>query len=151
MTITIGFTTVADSISKMTVTGVTMKDIDKIPDAGQMICPVMFPQPHGFVTGTSVERMSLGGGGTALMDMSYVLNYVYLHAETGTGVSSFDVYSGIITNLAVIIKAILTNDNITGCVDMELNTIGEIGTVVDPAGNSFWGVLISFKILEQVQ
>ena len=151
MTITIGFVTVADSISKMTVTGVTMKDINEIPDAGQMLCPVMFPQPNGFVTGLSVERMSFGGAGTAKMDMNYILNYVYLHAETGTGISSFDAYSGIITNLAVIIKAILTNDNITGCVDMEINTIGEIGTIVDPAGNSFWGVLVSFKILEQIQ
>ena len=151
MTITIGFTTVADSISKLTVTGVTMKDIDQVPDSAQMLCPIMFPQPDNFVTNINVERVTVGSGGTAKMDMTYTLNYVFLQAEIGSGISAFSAYSNIIGNLATIIGVILANDNITGAVDLTLNTIGEIGAITDPAGNQYWGVLFSFNVLEFVQ
>ena len=151
MTITIGFKTVADSISKLKVTGIKFLDIDKIPDAGQMLCPVLFPQPDNFVTGMEVERMTVGGGGTALMDMRYTLNYVFLQAELGSGIRAFEAYAGMIANIASIIKVILENDDISGAVDLQVNTIGELGAVTDPAGNEFWGTLLSFSVLEQIQ
>lgn len=151
MTITIGFSTVADSISKLSVTGITMLDIDKVPDSAQMLCPVMFPQPDNFVTNINVERVTVGSGGTAKMDMTYTLNYVFLQSEIGSGISAFGAYSSIIANIATIMGVILTNDNITGAVDLTLNSIGEIGAVEDPSGNQYWGVLFSFKVLEFIQ
>lgn len=151
MTITIGFTTVADSISKLSISGVTVLDIDKVPDSAQMLCPVMFPQPDNFVTDINVERVTVGSGGTAKMDMTYTLNYVFLQAEIGSGISAFSAYSNIISNIATIMGVILVSDNITGAVDLTLNTIGEIGAIEDPSGNQYWGVLFSFNILEFVQ
>jgi hypothetical protein len=151
MTIAVSFSTVADSISKLTVTGVTMKDIDEIPPSGNMLTPIMFPNPDSFITNLSVTRMSLGGGGAAALDMTYVMNYVFLQSRAGAGISPFDAYSKVITNLAVILVAMLTNDNITGPVDFEVNDIGNIGVIEDPAGKQFWGVLLSFKVTEHVQ
>jgi len=151
MTITIGFSTVANSIAALSISGVKVLDIDEITTSGSMICPVLFPQPDNFVTNMAVERMSVGSGGTALMNMTYNLNYVYLHAEVGSGLSAFEIYTGLITNLALIIKTLLQNDNITGAVDMEVNDIGELGVITDPAGNNYFGVLFSLSILEFIQ
>ena len=151
MTITVGFTTVADSISKISVSGITMKDIDQVPDSAQMLCPIMFPQPDNFITNINVERVTVGSGGTAKMDMTYTLNYVFLQAEMGAGISAFSMYSNIVSNLAAILVKIFASDNITGAVDLTLNSIGEIGTISDPSGNQYWGVLLSFNILEFVQ
>ena len=151
MTITVGFVGVADSIGSLSISGVTMRDIDQIPDTGAMICPVMFPQPDDFITGVTVERKSFGSGGTAKMDMTYTMNYVFLLAETGSGISAMDAYSDLITKIALIVKTILTNDDIANAVDMEFEGISSIGAVIDPSGNSYWGALMSFSVLEFVQ
>ena len=151
MTITVAFSTVSDSIAGLTITGVTVKDIDQIPDNADLLGPILFPQPNDFITELSVERMSFGGGGTAKMDMTYTLNYVYLHCAAGGNIGAFGAYSGIITNLAVIVTAILTNDNISGPVDFEMQTVPSIGVIDDPAGNQFWGALLSFKVTEHTQ
>ena len=151
MTIAVNFATVADSISKLSISGITMRDIDQVPDSAQMLCPIMFPQPDNFITNINVERVTVGSGGTAKMDMTYTLNYVFLQAEMGAGISAFSMYSNIVSNLAAILVKMFASDNITGAVDLTLNSIGEIGTISDPSGNQYWGVLLSFNILEFVQ
>lgn len=151
MTITMGFATVADSISNIAITGITVRDIDQIPDSAQMLTPILFPQPADFITDVNVERMSLGAGGTAKMDLTYTLNYVFLQAEIGSGLGAFAAYSNLIANIAAIVKAILSNDNITGQVDMTMQGIPSLGVIEDPSGNQYWGALLSFKVLEFAQ
>jgi hypothetical protein len=150
MTINTAFVTVADSIAGISISGVTVKDINEIPENVELLCPVLIPQPNDYITNLSVERMSFGGGGTAKLDMTYTLNYVYLHSAVG-GLSQFDAYSGIITKLELILEAILTNDNIAGPVDFEVETIPSIGVIEDPAGGQYWGTLLSFRVTEHVQ
>jgi hypothetical protein len=148
MTITSALVTVADSISKLVVTGITIKDIDEIPDNAAMLCPILIPQPNGYISDISVEFQSFGSNTGAKIDMDYTLNYVYLHCQAGLGLGTFSIYSGLITKLAAIIVAILSNDAITGLVDMQLQNIGNIGVIDDPAGNQYWGVLLSFRVKE---
>jgi len=151
MTITSSLVTIADSISKLTITGITLRDIDQIPPNASLLCPLLIPQPNDFVTDISTEFVSFGSNGTAKINMQYTLNYVYLHAEAGSGVGTYDVYSGLITNLAKIIVAILSNDAVTGAVDVSLQSISNIGVINDPAGNEYWGVLFSLRVLEYNQ
>lgn len=147
MTITVAFATVADSIAGLTYTGITAKDIDQIPDNAELLCPIFFPQPNDFVMDIQSTFQSFGSNGTAKIDLSYTLNYVYLHCKTG-GIGAFEANAGLIANIAVIVKAILSNDAITGAVDIVPQTIQSIGVVEDPAGNQFWGALFSFRVLE---
>jgi hypothetical protein len=151
MTITMGYSTVADSISGLSIAGITVKDISAIPEAVQRLTPILFPQPTDFITGMEIKRQSYGGAGTPAMDMTYTLNYVFLQSEVGSGRGLFSVYPALISNIAKIVKAILENDNITGAVDMEMPSVTTIGSITDPAGNEYWGALFALKITEQIQ
>jgi hypothetical protein len=151
VTITSSFSTIANSIAGLNISGVTIKDIDEVPQSAQMLCPLLIPRPNDYITELTATRQSFGGGGSAKLNLSYTLNYVYLHAETGSGISQLDIYSGMITKLSAIIVAILTNDAITGLVDLELQTITDIGTIQDPSGNNYWGAIFALKVLEFAQ
>ena len=148
MAVTCSVNTVATSIAGLTVSGVTIKDITAIPDSAQMLCPIIIPQPNGYMSGTKVTFETFGSNTGAKLNMEYDLNYVYLHCEAGSGVNAFAPFSSLMTNLAAILVTIMSNDKINGLVDMQLGGIGDVGIINDPAGNSFWGVLFSLHCLE---
>ncbi len=151
MTVTVSFPTVANSIAGLSVSGVNIKDIDEIPDSANGLCPLLMPSPNNFISEIAPTRESFGGGGTALMNFSYVLNYVYLHCEVGSGINAYAPYAGLMTNLKAIIEKIMTSDNITGAVDMELGGISNVGIVTDPTDTLYWGVQFSFRVKEHAQ
>lgn len=151
MTITSTIATVADSISNLSISGVTIKDIDQIPDTARMLTPLLIPQPANFVTGLGVDFKTFGSNGGAKIDTTYTLNYVFLYCEVGSGLGSFAAFSGLVGKLEDILDAINSNDAITGAVDIKVNTIGNIGVITDPAGNEFWGLEFSLRVLEYTQ
>lgn len=151
MTITSAFSTITNSIAALTISGVTIKDIDEIPDSARMLCPVLIPQPNDFVTNFVPSVQTLGSNGGAKLNFEYDLNYVYLHAEAGSGIGALSIYSGLITKLSAILVAIASNDAITGLVDLQTSSIGNIGIIEDPSGKQFWGVMLSFRVLEYAQ
>lgn len=150
MTIALNFVTVAGSIASISISGVTVKDIDEVPMSGELILPVLFPQPNGWLSDIQPVTQSLGSLGSQKMDFNYTLNYVFLLAEQGSGISQTDFLSPLVTKLELIFEAILSNDVVTGLVDMQLNSL-DLGTVEDPAGNSYWGALFSLRCLEYAQ
>lgn len=151
MTISSTIATVADSIAGLTISGVTIKDIDQIPDTASMLTPLLIPQPANFVTNLSVEFKTFGSNGGAKIDTSYTLNYAFLFCEVGSGISSFAAFSGLIGKLQEILVAITSNDAITGAVDVKIGTIGNIGVITDPAGVEYWGLEFSLRVLEYTQ
>ena len=150
MTITSTISTVADSIAGLTISGVTIKDIDQIPDTARMLCPLLIPKPDNFVTNISVSFETFGSNGGAKINTTYTLNYVFLFCEVG-GISSFAAFAGLMTKLSAILVTINSNDTITGAVDMKINSIGNIGVITDPAGIEYWGLEFSLNILEYSQ
>lgn len=151
MAITSSIATVADSISNLSISGVTIKDIDQIPDTARMLCPLLIPQPANFVTDLSVSFETFGSNGGAKINTSYTLNYVFLFCEVGSGIGAFAAFAGLISKLQSILVAINSNDAISGAVDMKINSIGNIGVITDPAGNEFWGLEFSLRVLEYSQ
>ena len=151
MTINVQFDTVANSISALSINGVNIHDIDDIPESAEMQTPMLIPQPNGFVSDIGPQFQSYGSGGTAKIDLSYTLNYVYLHAPIGSGISTYDIYKGLLTNVIAIFEAIFANDAPDGAIDLQLSTLSDIGTVTDPAGAEYWGILFSLRVLEHVQ
>ena len=151
MTVTVHLESIVTAIAGLSVSGVTIKDINAIPDAATGLCPILIPQPNNFVTDITPTTQSLGFNGGAKLDVSYSLHYVYLHAEAGSGINTYSVYSGLIAKLVDILEAILSNDVVNGAVDMKIESIGNIGVIEDPAGNEFWGVLFSVRVMEFAQ
>lgn len=151
MTVSVNFETVTNSIAALSISGVTIKDIDEIPEDAAMLTPILFPQPPGFITDIAPSFETFGSNGAAKMNLEYTLNYVYLHAPVGSGINAFAPYAGMITKLAAIIVAIMSNDAITGLVDLKLNALPNLGIVTSPNDVDYWGVLISLRVTEYVQ
>jgi len=150
MTITSSIATVADSIAGLTISGVTIKDIDQIPDTARMLCPLLIPKPDNFVTDLSVSFETFGSNGGAKINTNYTLNYVFLFCEVG-GMGAFAAFSGLVSKLSAILVSINSNDAITGAVDVKINSIGNIGVITDPAGIEYWGLEFSLRVLEYTQ
>ncbi len=148
MTITSAIATVADSITGLSISGVTIKDIDQIPDSATLLCPLLIPQPANFVTDLSVSFETFGSNGGAKINTNYTLNYVFLFCEIGSGLGAFAAFAGLIAKLSTILVAINSNDAITGAVDIKIGSIGNIGVITDPAGKEFWGLEFSLRVLE---
>jgi hypothetical protein len=55
-----------------------------------------------------------------------------------------------ITNVAAILVSLMTNDAITGAVDLQVRAINDIGPVLDPAGNSYFGCAVSVEITQLI-
>ena len=141
--------TVAASISNLSVSGVAIKDIHEIPEeiTGRL-CPVLFPDPAGFVTGITITRESYGLDADAKKDVRYTLNYVYLHCEDGAVRYIADAVDAMVDKVVLILNAIADNSSVSGSVDIVPSMSGEFGQVEDPAGNMFFGCKISVAVQE---
>jgi len=151
MTITSSISTVANSISGLTISGVTIKNIDAIPDTARMLCPLLIPQPNDFVTNINVTFETFGSNGGAKLNMTYTLTYVFLFCEVSSGLGAFAAYNGLLTKLSAILVTIMSNDAVTGAVDLTVGNIGNVGVIVDPAGVEFWGLTFTLNVLEYSQ
>jgi len=151
VTIALNPLTVATSIAGLSISGVTIKNIDQIPESARLLTPLIVPVPNGFITSVKPEMMSYGSNGSPKIDCTYSLNYAFLYAEIGSGINAFAPYEGLLTKLELILETILGNDTVNGLVDMQLENIGDIGTIEDPAGGKYWGCNFTLRCLEHAQ
>lgn len=140
--------TTANSIAAVSVSGVTVRDVDEIPQSAQMITPILFPQPEAWLSDVvqGPKAISVADGGQS--DFTYVLHYVFLLCEAGSGIEQTDPYNDLVSKLKTIITTILDNDTLAASVEISLNNMDGIGIVQDPSGRDFWGALLSFKVQE---
>ena len=150
MTIALNPTTVSASIAALSISGVTIKDIDEVPDSANMLCPLVVPVAD-FMTNATPQNQSFGSNGTPKIDFTYTLNYAFLYAEMGSGINAYAPYQGLLQKFELILETILANDAINGLVDMKLESMSNIGAIEDPAGNQFWGLNFSLTCLEYAQ
>lgn len=144
--------TVAESIADLSVTGVDIKDLDKIPEEGNaMDVPVIIPKPDGFITGFRHAPVSLSSGSGRQVDVFYILTYRLLHSEIGEGMDGlFTTYPAMVALTALFLDEIIANDTLPGAVDAKPLTIPIFGPVADPVGNMFHGCDIGIEIMEFV-
>ena len=141
----LSITTVTNSIAALSVTGVTIKDIDEIPTSVDAYdCPILYPEPVDFVTNLTVTAASFQGK----YDVEYDLTYTFLYAQIGEGGGLFDHYSGFVAKVCLILDRILLSLNITGSVTLEWNGAVNFGPVYDPVMNVFHGCNIVLHVLE---
>lgn len=140
--------TIAGYIANVTISGVTVCDIDQIPQGGQLITPILFPQPEGWLEGVIQGPRGIAINDAEQSEFTYNLHYVFLYAPLGSGVSQTEQYNNLISKIKAIIVGILSDDTLAGLVDITLNTVDGIGAVEDPSGVQYWGALLSFRITE---
>ena len=120
-------TTIADSIAGLSVSGVTLYDIDEIPTAIiSRDVPAIIPRPDDYITD---------------------------HSKLGTGRRSlFDTYSGMVTKIGLFLDALIAADAVSGSLDSRPISISNVGAVPSPAeeGVAFHGCDIGVRITEFV-
>lgn len=146
---TLKINTVADSISKIAVTGLTLKDIDEIPSALEgRDCPVMFLDPDNPVTFNEVTFESFGGS-IAKKNATYTLNYLLVYGAVGKGrTNKLESIAGMIGLATDVIEAVVGLDALAGAVEWNAG-IGET-SVLNWNGKSFDSVQIKISITEFV-
>ena len=152
MTTDVKLEDVASALADLSISGVTVRDIDNIHANAKTILPVLYPVPNGFITDLAWSRESFGDDNVRAMNLTYILHYKYLHAIVGSGGGLLTVYARMIENIIKILQAIFTDSNLGGAVDVTLNTISDIGVHTDPAGElQYHGVDITLKVMEFIQ
>jgi hypothetical protein len=146
MSTTIDITTVTDAISHLSIAGVTIKDIDEIPDSAGLNRAIMFPRPDNPVTNFRVEYAEET---RQLQNVYYTLNYMYLHLAASGGMGGiFAFMSGLMTNVVAIVTALTSATTLGGATLNGNPLIGQISPVTDPAGNTYQGCSISIDIMQ---
>lgn len=146
------FATVMNSIAALTVSGVTIKDVDEIPErVNARDCPILFPWPAGLITNLAVERVSFGSATQARKTNTYNITYRYLHSPMEMERGLFVTMPALVANLDLILSAIVDNDVLTGLLDLDPSGGISIGPIQDAAGNTFHGAELTFAVMNFVR
>jgi len=143
--------TISSAITDLSVTGLTIKDIDEIPQAViNRDCPLLVPNPDNYVTRFIAEPDSFGAGSDRKWTATYTLNYLLLYAAVGAGRTTvIEKYSGMVSTAFAFFDAVLASSTLTGTVDFEPDMIGDFG-IVDFSGTSFHSCAVSLNVKEFV-
>jgi hypothetical protein len=148
MTVSLYLASIADAISNISISGVTVKDKDQLSGNWTPLPNVLFPSPDNWITGFAIQYDALMQGASAPMTIKYTLNYRFLGVQVGD-IAAFPVsYSALVDKVVAIINALIAVPApYSGKVEMIVGNIG-IGARNDPAGNNFFGADIALNISE---
>jgi len=142
--------TVTNSIAALSVTGLTIKDLDEIPARADGRQATLIALPS-FVTAFAMERDSFGGGSEAKMTVSYTLNYRLLYAPEGQGrAGTLENYDNMVALVMAFWDEVMAIDEFSGAVDIVPAGISNMGLVNDPADNQWIGCDIALRCIEFV-
>lgn len=147
----LSFTTISTTIAALSITGLTIKDIDEVPTKGDRV-PILIPLDN-FVSNLSVSEVVLGVPSTRPMTVTYTLNYRLLHTPVGAGRSNIlEAYEGLSDMVALILDEILAMDTTTGVEDLMPGTpaITNFGQVLAPDALIYYGCDFHFDCTEHV-
>jgi hypothetical protein len=138
--------TVTNSIAALTISGVSICDVDEISDAVGLDTAVLAPMPAGFISDIALTYDEIT---QQLCRLEYTLNYRYYHCKIAGGLGGlFATYAGLITNAAAIMLAFSNDATLAGAMNNTAPIISGIGPVTDPTGNGFHGFDISLRIMQ---
>ena len=139
---------VADAISQISVSGVTIKDKDQLAGSWVSLPNVFYPNPDNWITGFVIQFDSVMQGATAPMTYKYTLNYRFLGVQVGD-MAVFPVsYSALVDKVIAIVNALQAiQAPYSGKVQMIVGDL-QLGPKDDPSGNQFFGADFALQIEE---
>lgn len=141
--------TVWDAITSLTVSGLTIKDLNEVTESWEIRTPTLYPNITAPLELQTPARMSFGTvAGGAKKDVRYSLSYLFAYAPVGSTRGVKDIMSGMFSMLALIYNAVVNNDALSGTVDITPRIAGAGTIIQDPSGNQFYGLQLAFDVLE---
>lgn len=135
---------ICTAIAALTISGVTIYDLDEFPNEVKDRGAVLMPKPDGFITDIQVSRDSFSG----LKTVTYDLHYMLYGGEVGQGRKVAEGWSSMIGNLCDVLDTIITNDSLSQAIEFEPQDVTNIGPVVDPSGKTHHGAELVFSVKE---
>lgn len=151
MTITMLLPNIADSISQISIDGITVKDVNELSGSWKNTNHILYPNPEqpGWITNFKLNYQSILKGANAPVDISYTLNYRYLSVAIGDVAQFPKAYNDLVNEVASIVAAIMgVPSPYSGKVGMEIGNV-ILGGRKDLAGNDYHGADIQLLITEQ--
>ena len=143
-------TAITLAVSSLSVSGVDIRDIDRIPDEVTVRdCPIMFPQPGEIIVGYEDEPATFGGATGAYWPVTRTINFLYLHAPIGEGRSAFSHYSGLASKSDEMAEKFMEL-SITGVDVQSVKIDGFSKPIEGPGANLFHGFTVSMTVREKV-
>ncbi len=146
MTTNVNFLAIADAISKLSISGVTIRDVDKLPSSVMPMTAALMPRPNGFVSDFNPVVDSFGSGGSQRLTLNYTLNYNYYHCPIGSTLD-FGAYAEMMANIEKILVALINNDVLSGAID-QAPTVSDVGPIQDSVGNDYHGCTFALRIMQ---
>jgi hypothetical protein len=145
---TLAITTVTNSIAALSIAGLTIKDIDEIPQGLlDRDCPILIPNPDNFITKFEAKPDTLD---KTKWTVSYELNYILLYAVVGSGRTTvMEKFSGMIDKAFAFIDAVAAALTLSGAVDWEPGVVDGFD-IVTIGQNLFHSCHVSIEITELV-
>jgi hypothetical protein len=140
--------TLADSISKLSVSNISIKDLDEIKD--ELLerdgCVVM-PAPD-FISNPKIQRDTFGSGSGAKWTFSYTLTYRLFYKPVQDERELKRIYPTMVARACAFVDAVVANDNLSGAEDIEFGGFGAFGVVEDPSGAMYFGCDVLINVQE---
>ena len=151
MTIACKLSEIADAISGISISGVTVLDRNQVVPAWPLTANVLYPKPDGLVSDIVPTYVSLSHDSGAQIDLTYTLTYRFLGVRVASdGTFQAVNYSDLIDKAILIVNAMIAvHAPYSGKVDMTFGGISNVGALTDPAGNLSYGCDITLNITEQ--
>lgn len=141
--------TVTAWIAGLTFTGIGVRDITAIPEVVHpQQCPLLAPDPAGFVSGVSHARLSLRVNTARSYSLTYTLHYVLFFGTAGEGVSLYSRYAGMAAAWGVVVTTILASETPNGAYDIRPTGTPTFGPVRDDTGTVFHGCKFDLLVTE---
>jgi hypothetical protein len=149
MTAPMFLTSITNAIAALSISGVTIKDVDEVAAAWTSTPKVLYPNLfEDFVTGHRVEYPTFVQDGTGPVNIFYNLNYRYLSTQVGDLATAPVQGYGLLTQTIAIADALVSvRAPYDGRVLMTYK-IDSIGAKTDPVGNQYFGADIELSIQE---
>ena len=147
---TLNLRTITAAVKALTITGVTIYDVDEIPQAlNDPGLHYLYPRPDGFFpAGLQVTVDSFGVNTGAFKTLNYQLRYTFAYRPIGDGLAGlFEYYPSMVDMALLIINTLMENDNLSGAIDIQPG-LGAFGIVYDAAGNAWHGCDILINVHE---
>jgi len=145
--------TLITSISNLSITltngsNLVIKTEATIPESAANLGQIMFPNPDNFLTDFSVEQATYGSNGTEKQDVHYTMSWVFVSNPVGSNRNLGANYDILLADAMKIVNSIVTNDTLSGAVDLRFDGFDAFGMITDPSGNSFFGAIIKLRAME---
>ena len=139
--------TVADSISKLSITGLTIQDVDAMTIAINTSTNAIMAPVEGWITNFELVYDSQGSGDVAQKTVRYDLNYRLYYRPVGSNRDLLTV-GGLVDMIVAILDAVVDIVNLTGAVEIMPTPNIRMGVVVAPDGSLHFGCDLGFRVME---